>query len=272
MWVQSGAKSNLLSSTRRLGFKFMARKPKKAFRAVNAIGWITIADHLQYATHRQQLFTNYFCIQKQPQSICRQIWRKGRAGSNGIPDILDEAKWGLDWLLRMNPEKEVLYHQIADDRDHCLPSGCLRRSRRLWLRDPATGRPVYRVTDKPSGLIGKQNRSTGGFLYCRQMHRHSHWDLLFWKNTTLHLPIAFIKSSRCFAYGKNIRGWLKRLPNRPIFTKKTIGWRHGVGCHSTIWYWQNKKYLNDAAAFWKVRACFAMDICRHSPTLSMVSV
>jgi hypothetical protein len=24
----------------------------------------------------------------------------GNAGKNGIPDILDEAKWGLDWLVK----------------------------------------------------------------------------------------------------------------------------------------------------------------------------
>ena len=27
----------------------------------------------------------------------------GQPGGNGIPDILDEAKWGLDWMLKLHP-------------------------------------------------------------------------------------------------------------------------------------------------------------------------
>jgi len=38
--------------------------------------------------------------------------------ANGIPDILDEAKWGLDWMLKMHPEPDLLFAQVADDRDH----------------------------------------------------------------------------------------------------------------------------------------------------------
>ena len=37
---------------------------------------------------------------------------------NGLPDVLDEAKWGIDWLLKMNPSRSVMFNQIADDRDH----------------------------------------------------------------------------------------------------------------------------------------------------------
>ena len=40
---------------------------------------------------------------------------RGRKGSNGIPDILDEEKWGLDWLDKMNPAPREMYYQIADE-------------------------------------------------------------------------------------------------------------------------------------------------------------
>ena len=42
----------------------------------------------------------------------------GRPGTNGIPDLLDEARWGLDWMLKLHPAPDQLYHQVADDRDH----------------------------------------------------------------------------------------------------------------------------------------------------------
>src|ERR1039458_9446192 len=45
----------------------------------------------------------------------------GDAGSNGIPDVLDEGRWGLEWMLKLHPTPDALYHQVADDRDHCGP-------------------------------------------------------------------------------------------------------------------------------------------------------
>ena len=42
----------------------------------------------------------------------------GSQGPNGMADVLDEARWGLDWMLKMHPEPDALYHQVADDRDH----------------------------------------------------------------------------------------------------------------------------------------------------------
>ena len=37
---------------------------------------------------------------------------------NDVPDILEEAKVGLDWLLRCNFEKFKLISQVQDERDH----------------------------------------------------------------------------------------------------------------------------------------------------------
>ncbi len=38
--------------------------------------------------------------------------------NNGVPDVLEEAKVGLDWLLRCNFEKNKLVTQVQDLRDH----------------------------------------------------------------------------------------------------------------------------------------------------------
>jgi endoglucanase len=43
---------------------------------------------------------------------------RGDPGANGLPDIVDEARWGLDWMLKLHPAPDQLYHQVADDRDH----------------------------------------------------------------------------------------------------------------------------------------------------------
>lgn len=77
-----------------------------------------------------------FAYGQHPGSFGDRFDAAGQPGANGVPDVLDEAKWGLDWMLKMNPGPGEYYNQIADDRDHqrmrlpTLDSGALRRTRR----------------------------------------------------------------------------------------------------------------------------------------------
>ncbi len=55
--------------------------------------------------HQQTLFTRLcFAWSKSPQVYKDEYNAAGLPGSNGIPDILDEAHWGLEWLMKMNPD------------------------------------------------------------------------------------------------------------------------------------------------------------------------
>ncbi|MFL6274379.1 MAG: glycoside hydrolase family 9 protein [Blastocatellia bacterium] len=85
---------------------------------------------------------------------------RGQAGANGIPDILDEARWGLDWMLKLHPASDQLYHQVADDRDHIgwrLPQA--ETANYGW--GPGSYRVVYFADGKPQGLAKYQSESTG---------------------------------------------------------------------------------------------------------------
>lgn len=126
-------------------------------------GWHDATDYLQYlttsATTAYHLMFAY--MEQEDKSVFKDNYDAlGKRGSNGIPDILDEAKWGLDWVMKMNPEDKVMFYQIADDRDHA--------GFRVPYRDsvdygwgPGLGRPVYFVTGKPQGLGKWINRTTG---------------------------------------------------------------------------------------------------------------
>lgn len=84
----------------------------------------------------------------------------GKNDRNGIPDILDEARWGLDWMLKLNPEKGKLYHQVADDRDHSFWDLPFKDSTDYgW--GSGKHRPAYFATGKPQGLFQYKNSSTG---------------------------------------------------------------------------------------------------------------
>ena len=82
-------------------------------------GWHDASDQLQYVTtSANATYQMMFAYLKNPEVYGDAYDAYGLPGANGIPDIVDEIKWGLDWLNRMNPSKGEMYNQIADDRDH----------------------------------------------------------------------------------------------------------------------------------------------------------
>ncbi len=84
----------------------------------------------------------------------------GKAQPTGIPDVLDEARWGLEWMLKLHPAPDQLYHQVADDRDHIG-----RRLPQDEIADYGWGkggaRVVYYADGQPQGLGRYQSASTG---------------------------------------------------------------------------------------------------------------
>jgi hypothetical protein len=81
----------------------------------------------------------------------------GLTGSNGTADIIDEARWGLQWLLKMHPNDNWMFNQLADDRDHM--------GMRMPKMDSFYGRgyerPVYFASGAQQGIGRYKNRTTG---------------------------------------------------------------------------------------------------------------
>ena len=84
----------------------------------------------------------------------------GQPGANGVLDILDEARWGLDWMLKLHPAPDQLYHQVADDRDH--QGWRLPQNETVdygW--GPGSYRVIYFADGRPQGLRDYKSRSNG---------------------------------------------------------------------------------------------------------------
>lgn len=122
-------------------------------------GWHDASDYLQYTnTSANAVFQLLLAYHKNPSAFTDHYDAHGDKGSNGRADVLDEAIWGLEWLMRMNPAPGEMYNQIADDRDHA--------GYRLPTNDKVTyglekGRPVYYVTGERQGIGPHLNRTTG---------------------------------------------------------------------------------------------------------------
>jgi len=124
-------------------------------------GWHDASDYLQYATTSANATYHLLAAYRDfPEVFKDQYQGNGTSGKNGIADVLDEGRWGLQWLEKMHPKPDWLFNQLADDRDHQgmrLPT--------LDETDYGLGaggpRPVYFATGEPQGLGKYQNRSTG---------------------------------------------------------------------------------------------------------------
>lgn len=124
-------------------------------------GWADAADYLQYvttsATATYQLLAAY---RDAPAAFADAHDARGLPGRNGVPDILDEARHGLSWLLRMFPDDSTIFNQLGDDRDHVYWDLITTDSSDYgWGK--GRERPVYPCTGKPQGLFTAKNRSTG---------------------------------------------------------------------------------------------------------------
>lgn len=121
-------------------------------------GWHDASDYLQYSTTSANATFHLLAAYRDfPQVFSDEKQANGLDGKNGIADVLDEAKWGLDWLLKMHPKPNMMFNQIADDRDH---SGY-----RLPGLDSLYGRgherPVYFIDGKPQQRGKFMNNTTG---------------------------------------------------------------------------------------------------------------
>lgn len=124
-------------------------------------GWHDASDYLQYTTTTANaIYQMMFAYQQNPEAFGDEYGTDGRKGANGIPDIIDEIRWGMDWLNRMNPEPGEFYNQLADDRDHV--------SMRLPFLDPVdygygpgNGRPVYFCSGEKQKRGKFMNETTG---------------------------------------------------------------------------------------------------------------
>lgn len=124
-------------------------------------GWHDAGDLLKYqltsGNATAQMLLSYKLAPESSKDCFNAL---GQPGTNGIPDVLDEARWGLEWLLRLHPAPDQLIHQVADDRDHTgfrLPHE--------ELADYGWGKASYRVAyfadGKPQGLKQYKSESTG---------------------------------------------------------------------------------------------------------------
>jgi peptidoglycan/xylan/chitin deacetylase (PgdA/CDA1 family) len=121
-------------------------------------GWHDASDYLQYsATSANATYHLLAAYRDFPKVFVDEKLSNGLDGKNGMADVLDEAKWGLDWLLKMHPKDDWMFNQLGDDRDH--------QGMRIPKEDSFYGkgfeRPVYFLNGEPQQRGKFMNNTTG---------------------------------------------------------------------------------------------------------------
>lgn len=116
-------------------------------------GWHDASDYLQYSTTTANTIDHLLMAYRDFPGVFKDRHAaNGLNGSNGRADVLDEAKWGLDWLLKMHPRPDWLFNQLGDDRDH------------MGMRIPKEDRYYGKGFERPVYYINGEVQQRGKFL------------------------------------------------------------------------------------------------------------
>jgi hypothetical protein len=169
-------------------------------------------------------------------------------GSNAIPDILDEAHHGLEWLVRMFPSDGEMYNQLGDDRDHTywdLPT--TDSADYGWGKGKE--RALYPCTGKPQGLFKYKNRSNGfastagkyasAFALAASIYRE--------KDPAFAASLRH-KALSAYAIGKRFPGVCQGAPGRAPYYYEEDNWVDDMELAAAELYalTRDRSYLRDA--------------------------
>jgi len=122
-------------------------------------GWHDASDYLQYSSTSANATWHLLAAYRDFRFVFSDsTLANGNEGKNGTADVLDEAQWGLTWLLKMHPKPDWLFNQLGDDRDH---KGMRIPKEDTNFYGKGFERPVYFCNGKPQQRGKFMNNTTG---------------------------------------------------------------------------------------------------------------
>ena len=231
------------------GYEIYGRSNDSAHVNVSG-GWHDAADYLQYVTtSANATYQMLFAYSENPLSFGDKYLSNGLAGSDNLPDILNESKWGLDWLLKMNPGPETMYNQIADDRDH-IGFRYPNKDTANYGKDHE--RPVYFCTGKPQGLFKYKNRTTGiASTAGKFSSAFAKGSQVFEKINPQYSKLLLKKSIEAYIFGMNNPGVCQTAPGTAPYFYEEDNWVDDMELAAIELYNITRKteYLNQALQF-----------------------
>jgi endoglucanase len=250
------------------GYTVYGPMPDNTFVDVSG-GWHDASDYLQYVTTSANATYHLLAAYRDfPNVFSDKHLSNGLEGANKRADVLDEAKWGLDWLLKMHPRQDWMFNQLADDRDHI--------AMRLPTRDSVDygmgkglGRTLYFATGKPQGLGKYKNKSTGlASTAGKFAYSFALGSGLFEKTDPSFAKKIGERSLSAYNLGKRSPGVCQTAPNRAPYYYEEMNWTDDMELAAAALYQStaDKKYYREAIAYAekeKITPWLGADTMRH---------
>jgi hypothetical protein len=215
-------------------------------------GWADASDYLQYVmTSANATYVMLMAYRDHPKAFADDFDARGLPGANGVADVLDEARHGLTWLLRMFPSDDQLYNQLGDDRDHSywdLPH--TDSSNYGWGHGKE--RPIYPCTGKPQGLFKNKNRSDGlASTAGKYASAFALASSLFSKRDPSFAARLRERALAAFEVGKRNPGVCQGAPGMAPYFYEEDNWVDDMELAAAELYalTREQRYLRDAMAF-----------------------
>jgi len=214
-------------------------------------GWHDASDYLQYSsTSANATFHLLMAYRDFPQVFADHKQSNGLDSSNGIADVLDEAKWGLVWLLKMHPSDGLLFNQLGDDRDH--------RGMRIPKEDSYYGkgfeRPVYFITGEPQQRGKFMNKTTGTSSTAAKFTSAFALGYTLFKNQdTAFAGLLKTKAFSAYAFANRKTGVTQTVSVVSPYIYEETDWEDDMGLAAVQLYDLTKQqhYLQDASNWLK---------------------
>ena len=228
-------------------------------------GWADASDFLQYVTtSATATYMMLAAYRDNPRAFGDAFDARGLPGPNGVADVLDEARHGLDWLLRMYPGGEEMYNQLADDRDHAYFDLMTNDSSNYgWGH--GRERPVYPCTGRPQGLLRYKNRASG---YASTAGKYASAFALAAQIDTARSSTYRDRAISAYELGKKYPGVCQTAPGSSPYFYEEDNWADDMelGAAQLFALTRDRKYLDDAVTFAKqepVTPWMGADTARH---------
>ena len=232
-------------------------------------GWADASDYLQYVmTSANATYVMLMAYRDHPGAFADQFDSRGLAGKNGTADILDEARHGLEWLVRMFPSDSEMYNQLGDDRDHAywdLPT--TDSADYGWGKGKE--RALYPCTGKPQGLFKYKNRSSGfASTAGKYASTFALASLLYGKSDPAFASKLRERALAAYAVGKKFPGVCQGAPGRAPYFYEEDNWTDDMELGAAELYalTRDRRYLLEAldyASREPVTPWFGADTARH---------
>lgn len=185
-------------------------------------GWHDASDYLKYSSTSANATYHLLMAYRDFKNVFTdEKLANGLNGKNGMADVLDEAKWGLDWLVKMHPRSDWMFNQVADDRDHM--------GMRIPKEDSFYGRgherPVYFITGEPQQRGKFLNNTTGTSSTAGKFSSaFALGSEIFDKTNRDYSRVLKTKSEQAFVYGIRRKGVAQTVSVRSPYIYAEDNW------------------------------------------------